>query len=489
MIIKTNQDEIATYLKDASNFQGRAKILFIPENSFELREAIVLCNSKKTPVTIYGAGTGLTGAVCPLGGAIISMERMKKIKIDKKQKYAICEPGVTLNELQQELAAYGLFYPPNPTETNSSIGGNAATNASGSRTLKYGATRDFIISAEIILINGDKLKLERGIDKANGIELELIADSGISYSFSIPDIFIPDLKHNAGYFLKSDMDAIDLFIGSEGTLGVFSEIVLRLTDLPESVFSGLVFFENDKEMLDFVEKTKKNIINNKKLDYKDNSDFCPRLLEYFDGRSLIYLRNSSKEMPEKANSAIWFEQEYTSSNENVILESFSQLVYEHTLLADKTIMANDNKSIEKLRTLRHELPLAVNERLVRENLRKFGTDTAVTDENFREYFFCVKDLIAETGLDYYIFGHIGNNHIHSNLFAKSENDKLIAQEYYNKCIKKALELGGTVSAEHGIGKIKKEFLLQMYGKEIIEKMKEIKSVFDPDFLLGRGNLF
>ncbi len=489
MIVKKNKEELLSYLKDASNIEGSADILYIPENKEELKECLAECSRKKIPVTLSGAGTGLTAGRTPYGGAVISTEKLKKILINKSRKTALVQPGVFVSELQEKAGENGLFYPPNPTEINSSLGGNAATNASGSRTLKYGSTRDFILSAEVILMSGESLFLQRGRDKANGRELILKSEKN-EYKIEYPDIHIPELKHAAGYFLKPDMDALDLFIGSEGTLGVFSEMELKLIEKPENLMSGFVFFQDENRLLDFAAQAGNGLKSNFHLHYIDINDTAPRVLEYFDRNSLNFIQKSNPGIPADACGAIWFEQEYASEYEEELLEKWSVLIYKNTPLADDTWLAlGAEKNREKIRELRHSLPLAVNERLVLKNLKKIGTDTAVPDENFRSYFFFLHNEIKRTGLDYYIFGHIGNCHVHANVFAGTEDEIALGKKFYKKSIDKALEMNGTISAEHGIGKIKKEYLRQMYSGGVIEKMSGIKRGLDPDFLLGRGNLF
>jgi D-lactate dehydrogenase (cytochrome) len=237
MLIKTDADMIAPYLSDASNMQGgSADEVIIPETQDELREAIVRCAQTSTPMTIAGNGTGLAGARVPFGGAVISTERLNAIvSIDPATQRGITEPGVILRDFQAAVQAASMLYPPDPTENGCAMGGTVAANSSGARTFKYGATRAFVERLRVFLADGEELQLRRGEVKARGNDLTLRSTSGKTYALTLPPVQMPDIKHAAGYFVKPDMDAIDLFIGSEGTLGAIAEIETRLIPEPERI--------------------------------------------------------------------------------------------------------------------------------------------------------------------------------------------------------------------------------------------------------------
>ena len=177
MIKKTDQEQIQNYLFDASNTKGYCDEVFFPENENDVKEVFKSNSQNKTPVTISGNRTGLTGAAVPYGGVVISTEKLNKI-INLSDNLVIVEPGVILSDLQKYLNEKGFFYPPDPTETSCFIGGTVATNASGARTFKFGATRNFVQSLEIILVNGNKINLDRGNTFARDNQLELQDESG-----------------------------------------------------------------------------------------------------------------------------------------------------------------------------------------------------------------------------------------------------------------------------------------------------------------------
>jgi D-lactate dehydrogenase (cytochrome) len=488
MIIKTSQDEIQNYLVDASNYKGNCSGVYIPENIEEISQILFEADAEKTCVTISGNGTGLAGGRVPHEGIVISTEKLNRIiEINKNEMYAIVEPGVLLSGFQTIIKEYGLLYPPDPTERNCFIGATAATNASGEKTFKYGATRDYILALDIILPNGDLLKLERGKQKADGHNLSLPSESDKDYRIELPDYKMPDTKNASGYFCKKNMDAIDLFIGSEGTLGVIAKIKLKLVPLPEKIISCVIFFEDELDALSFTERAKKISIENRIN--KANNSLDALALEFLDENSLKFLQHEYKQIPANSKAAVWFEQEVTSGNEDFLLEGWLKLIAEHKGNEETAWFALNEKDKKEIEEFRHALSWKVNEYISKNNFRKLGTDVAVPDNDFREFYFFSKKIVEENRLNYLVYGHFGNSHMHLNMLPRSEEEYKTGKNVYNIICQKAVQLGGTVSAEHGIGKLKTEHLLNMYGKETIEKMKSIKKIFDPNFILGRGNIF
>ena len=491
MQVKTQTDDIQNYLTDASNMQGgTAERLFIPETADEIAEILRDANATKTPVTISGARTGTVGGAIPFGGYVISLERLNKIKsIDKEARTAVVEPGVILADLQKAVEAEGLFYPPDPTEWTCQIGGTVATNASGARSFKYGATRGFVQGLKIILADGDELNVTRGeAVAANGKIISLTSGQGKKIDVAVPSYERPDVRKNvSGYFNSQPLDAIDLFIGSEGTLGVITEIELSLLPKPEGFFSGIVFFESGAELLAFVEEARAISFANRKSQISNSFDAT--LIEYFDDRALKFISEKFPETPADAAGAIFFEQETKAENEDILLDAWNQLLEKHNADLERSWFTTNEQDREKMREFRHALPVSVNERIAKYKLRKVGTDMAVPDENFPAFLRFYKQTLDASGLEYVIFGHIGDCHLHANMIPKDADEAAEAQHIYGRCVAQAVMLGGTVSAEHGIGKLKRKYLSAMMGERYLNEMAEIKRLFDANGILGRGNIF
>jgi D-lactate dehydrogenase (cytochrome) len=497
MQVKTQTDELQNYLTDASNIKGgHAEKLFIPETAKELATVLREANAKSIPVTISGARTGTVGGAIPFGGILISLEKLNIIKeINHEKSVVVVECGVLLTDLQKELERRNLFYPPDPTEWSCQIGGTVATNASGAKSFKYGATRTFVQKLEIVLPSGEFLDLKRSEIFAENGFIKLQTRAGKTIRVKVPTYFQPKTRKNAaGYFSSPDTDAIDLFIGSEGTLGVITEIELKILPKPESFLSGIVFFKNEKNLLDFVDEakvisfeTRQNIFQNPKSKIQNKIDAT--LLEYFDNNSLNFIREKFPETPENMAGAIFFEQETDAESEDTLFESWNALLEKHNADLESSWFTTTESDLYKMREFRHALPVSVNERIVRYKQRKIGTDMAVPDENFASFLKFYKQKLDESALDYVIFGHIGDCHLHANILPKNEAEAARAKNLYGRFVAQAVMLGGTISAEHGIGKLKKHYLHVMFGERFLNEMAELKRAFDPNGILGRGNMF
>lgn len=491
MQVKTQREDLENYLTDASNMQGgNAERLFIPETAGEIAEILRQANEKGIAVTVSGARTGTVGGAIPLGGYVMSMERLNKIvEIDNERRIAVVQPGVILGDLQRAVEAEGLFYPPDPTEWSCQIGGTVATNASGARSFKYGATREYVNRIKVVFANGDETSISRGQFVANGDNnLTVRTNNGASITFKTPTYERPKVRKNvSGYFNAQPLDAIDLFIGSEGTLGVITEIELRLLEKPESFFSGIVFFENGGDLLDLVGSAKERSFETRTKEASGHA-IDAALIEYFDGNALKFISEKFPETPAAAG-AIFFEQETTAGNEDALLEQWNELFEKHNADLERSWFTTNEQDLAKMRDFRHALPVTVNERIAKYKQRKVGTDMAVPDENFPAFLRFYKETLDASGLECVIFGHIGDCHLHANMIPKTPDEAENARHIYGRCVAQAIMLGGTVSAEHGIGKLKRKYLAAMMGERYLIEMAEIKRAFDPNGILGRGNMF
>jgi D-lactate dehydrogenase (cytochrome) len=460
MQIKSSPDEIQSFLSDASFMRdGHADRVVLPESIEEVAEVLAAANRDHTPVTVSGAGTGTVGGRVPFGGIVLATDRLNRIKRIEKDR-AVAEAGVILADFQRAVDQKGLLYPPDPTERGCFLGGTVATNASGARTFKYGPTRNYVERLKLVLASGEVLDLRRG-DKIPKIPL--------------PHYRPPAIRKNAtGYFVAPDMDALDLFIGSEGTLAVICEIETRLIPKPQGLLSGVVFFANQADVLALV------------ADARATLD--ARALEFFDNESLNFLREKYPEIPPGAVGAIFFEQETTNETEESILNDWLVLLDRHHAFPDSWFATNEQDQA-RLREFRHQLPVLMNEWFAHYRQRKVSTDMSVPDEAFPGLFRLYQDTLRSSGLRYTIFGHIGDNHVHVNILPRDETEGARARELYVEFLKYAASVGGTLSAEHGVGKLKRDYLRLFYTDDQLREMATLKKTFDPKGILGRGNIF
>lgn len=471
MIRKTDPAAIAPYLKDASNFmRGRAAEVVIPETREELAAFL---KSNDQPITIAGSGTGLTASRIPLAGRVVSLEKFNQLQ-NPKDGFITCGPAVLLKDLQAKLKGTGWFYPPNPTETLASMGGTLATNASGSRSHKWGSTRNFVQAVDILLVDGRAARIQRG----QSINAPLEFDDGSQVSFPALDYASPKCKNAAGYYVQPDMDWLDLFVGSDGTLCLFAEIVLRLEAAPADFLTGILFLESEESCWRLVDRLKN----------AGRASVSPCALEYFDRHSLERLRPGYPGIPRGAQAALYFEQDVNDEgHRDQCLEAWYEFLEEQDVSLDDSWLAQSEKDLLKFQEFRHQAPLIINEENSREGRVKLGTDMAVGDSHFFGMMRFYQRTLDEAKIPYVIFGHIGDNHLHVNLLpAKEDVDR--AHALYGRWVDQILDWGGTVSAEHGIGKLKKTFYHKMVGPQALKDLWRIKRLFDPDGLLGAGNL-
>ncbi|MEI7748502.1 MAG: FAD-binding oxidoreductase [Chlorobiaceae bacterium] len=484
MIYKDDPASIRGFLEDTSNVKsGHTPGVFFPETLDELSELIKGAVTMHRRFTIAGNGTGTTGGRIPFGDYVISMQKLDRI--GEPVPYATdkasltVQSGALLDTVQKKAEQSGWFYPPDPTEKLCFIGGTIANNSSGARSFKYGATRKHISRILVVLPQGDVLDLSRGsfmADKDGIFHLNLPFAGEITFQraqYSMPETS----KHNAGYFSEEGMDLIDLFIGSEGTLCIIVEADLMLIPLPKNIISSLVYFRDLDDLFRF----------NRLLKDREHA-ILPRAIEFFDKNSLTFLAEQYPEVPAGSEGAIFFEQETTPETEDNDLEKLLEEMEICNAMSDQSWMALDRYDQAKLREFRHTLPLLVNDWLSKQQESKISTDMAVPEGRFRELFDFYRSTCEKQGFVYIIFGHIGNGHVHLNILPRNREEFLQAKSLYRKFIGKALALGGTLSAEHGIGKLKAEYLVEMYHESGIREMVRIKKCLDPFLVLNIGNI-
>jgi FAD/FMN-containing dehydrogenase len=451
-------DAASAYLEDASGFRGFADEVFTPPDEAGIAEVMRRASASGTPVTIAGAGTGVTGARVARGGWVLSLEKLNRLAIGEGS--AVAGAGVLLRDLHAAAARTGQFYPPDPTETAASVGGTIATNASGSRSFRYGDTRRHVLRLRVVLAGGRVLEVRRG---------ERV-------DFDVSEIPIPKTtKHTAGYFLRPGMDWVDLFVGSEGTLGVVTEAGLLLRRQPAALLAGVVFFPDDDGAVAAVERWR--------------STSQARMLEYFDRPSLDLLRGRFPEVPGQAGAAILFEQELGWEDDPEV-ERWEERLESSGALLGASWFAVSAPDRERLRRFRHTLPELVNDTVRRNGFLKMGSDYAVPPVRNREMLrYYRTELEREFAGRYVIFGHIGDAHVHVNILPGSEAEYERAETLMVEFARQAVALGGTVSAEHGLGKRKAHLLAIQYAQEHLEAMRAVKRRLDPQWLLGRGTLW
>jgi D-lactate dehydrogenase (cytochrome) len=474
--LKIISAENSKFQRDESNYiSGRAFDVLIPSNAAEISGLL----KQKRKLTVYGAGTGITGgAVASVSGDALSMEKFDSLTIDVVNMTAKAGAAVSLKALQDEASKFGLWYPAESTERSATVGGNIATNAWGTRSFRHGSVRDYIRSITAVLPSGDVIKINRGETRADGLILDFDAGFGRA-QFRLMDLASYfSFKNSSGYFMKKDMDLIDLFIGSEGTLGVVTQAEIKLLNRPKGMTAFMAVFDNKNNALNFAAILKAGRVK-----------LPPESIEYFDGGATELLHKKFRKV--KPGSHIIFT-EFSYDNED---EKDASMMHIDDMLTGPEIGIPDvfvSDSLDKkdfVWQIREAAPQLVNEYVVKKRLRKLATDFAVDDGRAAELMALYENVLAYSGVNRVIFGHIGNNNLHINFLPENDAQYLEAKSAYISLVKGVKALGGTISAEHGVGKTKKDYFAMSLSDEMITAMKNIKKGFDPENLLNPGNIF
>lgn len=479
--------------------------VYFPRSTVEVQELLREANAAGASVTISGAGTGITGGrVATGGGWELATEDLRKpdelagecitlehygrtfsLGVDRDRREAWVPAGVPLDVLERMLPE-GLFYPPDPTERTALLGATVATNASGARSFHYGATRRWVQGLTVVLPNGDRLRVERGQVRASAGELRFCGQLGEEYRLPLPRYCSPEIKNASALYCRPNMDLLDLFIGSEGLLGVITEVHLRLAELPAPRVGELAFFEAEAQALDFADTLRA-------------ANRAGRLtvlaLEYFDAASLRFMTHPVLE-GKAFGGAVFVELAGDVEQLDPLLEALEV----HGMVADW--FADTPADLVEQREFRHSLPESINSYVRQRGSQKMGTDFVTPPERFREllasYHAAGQRFMAEfprPGEHYVMFGHLGDYHLHVNFLTQDEAELTLVRQLYTDLARQAVTLGGVISGEHGVGKKtvlvegrRVPYLELMLGSEGLRDIARLKRALDAKLVLNLGNM-
>jgi D-lactate dehydrogenase (cytochrome) len=492
MIIKEDKDVIQNYFEDNSGVRGsNADFVAIVENEEEIPVFLKEMSDKKVPVTVAGALTANTASALAFGGAVLSLERLNKIceikKIDNDYALIKVQAGARLSDIKSKTLSEGWLYPPDPTEKNAFIGGNIATNASGGRGFKFGATRDYVKALKVAFADGSTFFIERGRHFADKDGKIVFDTNKGKKEIILPKYILPKIKNAAGYYNYPQADLIDVFIGSEGTLCVFIEATLKLIPHFKEAFGGIIFFDDRNKAYKFVEKIKN--ISKKTKSENLKTSISAMSLEYLDKNALFLVKDVYPIIPTDAEAGIMFEQDVYNGTFDILMEQWTTEIESSAISLEKVWVASNISEMEKFRVFRHKIPEKVNEIVKKNKVPKVGTDFAVPEGKLTEIVdFCEQEF-KKAGVFNLTFGHIGENHLHANIVSADEQEYSECRQMYVRIAQKVVELGGTVSAEHGIGKLRHIFLEKMLKEEGFKELAKFKKLLDRNGILGVDNIF
>ena len=441
--VLTTPEDLAVYGYDGTFQEARPEVVVLPETTEHISQIVKLAAATRTPIVPRGMGSGLTAGSVPLppGGMVLSLTRMNHIlEIDEQNATVHAEAGMVTAELQAAVEKHGLFYPPDPSSIrHSTIGGNVACNAGGPRCLKYGVTGDYVLGLTVVLADGRILK-------TGG----------------------KPIKDVTGYDLNG------LFTGSEGTLGVVSEVLLRLIAKPRYAKTALAEFAS----LDSASRTVNAILT---------AGIVPASLELMDQTAIICIEEAMHlGLNTEVEASLIIETDGT--DETTVqreIEACVRVCQESPGVSVK--MAQNEAERSALWKARRSMAPA----LARKAPNKLGEDITVPRSAIPEVVQRLRQISARYGLPVVIFGHAGDGNLHPNiLFDKRQADQWTrVEQMVGEIFAAALAVGGTLSGEHGVGVLKRPYLERALGTTSIEVQRSIKQALDPQNILNPGKIF
>jgi len=440
--VKSSTAQLLAYSYDATaNFQRMPDVVLSPANTQQVVEIVKVCDTYKIPIIPRGSGTNLAAGTVPFdGGVILLFNRMNQIvECDKENLTITVQPGVITQEICNYVEPLGFFYPPDPSSMKiSTIGGNVSENSGGLRGLKYGVTKDYVKGLEVVLPNGQVLK--------TGGKLA---------------------KDVAGYDLTA------LLVGAEGTLGVITEITLKLIPLPKSKMTSVAYFHS----LEDAAKTVSAIIANK---------IIPVTLEFLDKKTIVAIEHSMKiGLPTDVEAMLLFEQDGEFEQVEKDVREMTQIAEENG--AYVTQIAKDDLEANQIKTARRVALSALSKLRPTVILE----DATVPRSQIAEMVRRIHRIAEKYQVNIATFGHAGDGNLHPTCLTdvRDEEEMERVEEAFAEIFEAALDLGGTITGEHGVGEMKAPYLEWKVGKAGIQVMKGIKHAFDPNNIMNPGKIF
>jgi len=516
--VERDRDLIAEYLEDSSHFPGgHAAGIARPTSTADV--STLIQNAKR--ILPIGAQSSLTGGATPLGELVIVTDRLDRITSYNGTEIS-AQAGIPIEALQETLANRNAYYPPVPTFGGAFAGGVVSTNAAGAATFKYGTTRDWVNGLTVVLADGSILNLSRGeiISHPDGF-FELVNQNG-TFRIPVPSYKLPNVpKCSAGYFADKEMDLIDLFIGSEGTLGIITEIRFKvITPCPTTV---LVWLTLPKTTTAF--SILQQLREESQFTWKshDSRGLDVAAIEHIDRHSLDLLRAEKMDqkfsisIPEDTEVSLLVQLEVPPDSLKIPSDAYNQVGEALSATAPDTplvrlcrllsaagvlerteiVLPQDHRRKNELFRFREAVPEIINRRIkiaqqkVDSRIKKIAADMIVPFSLLRESIELFEHEFRKRNLEFAIWGHISDANLHPNVIPRNLDDVHQGEDAVLECGKKIVALGGCPLAEHGVGRntVKQTLLKILYGHAGIQQMRNVKKVLDPLGKLSPGVLF
>jgi D-lactate dehydrogenase (cytochrome) len=462
-----------------------------PETAAEIA-ALVASTPSLLPI---GAQSSLTGGATPRGEVIVATRGLTGVTFESRTAVRV-GAGVPLVDLQRELVTHRLYYPPVPTFDGAFVGGTIATNAAGATTFKYGSTRSWVEAMTVVLADGATVTIHRGETSASADgSFELLYPSGRVIHVPVPTYRMPDVpKLSAGYYARPGMDLIDLFIGSEGTLGIIVEATLRVIPLPRRTFA-LVTCDSEAQALRLTAALRQEA----SLSWRGDGPLDVAAVEYIDDRSLAHVPDEAFvrtgiPRPDRT-SVLVLAQLDIADDHTAALARLAEVLAACEVPGDPLMaLPGDQGASARLVGLREAVPAAINgliaraKALVHANLEKTAGDFIVPFDRLDASLMLYRETFERYGLDYAVWGHLSDGNLHPNVVPRSLDDMHHGRRALLEIARGVVALGGAPLAEHGVGRslLKQQMLRELYGESGLDQMRAVKRALDPSWKLAPG---
>jgi len=439
----TDPIDLISHSIDPGRIKGHVDAVVRAENVNDVIATVKFCRKHKIPLTPQGALSSLTGSAVPFGGIVLDLQKMCKIEeISIEDSYVVVEPGLRVDELNEEMKKHGFYFPVDPTSSAvATISGAIASGAGGIRGAKFGTVRDWTLGLDVVIGTGDLIK-----------------------------IGCRTVKCRQGY------DLTRLFVGSEGTLGVIVKAILQIHPIPEAVNRVVAFFSDYRDGVRAVREIKKAKIVPLAMEFMDKAtmDLVSKFVEF--------------DVPSKSEFALIVDVDAPKESISRISEEVERILRRCGAVITSSDLSQ--KEIEKVFVMRKSATSTI---IKESRLASFSEDVTVPPSKLPELMAEIYKIKEKYNIKLFVFGHIADGNIHPRVAINSEEDFEKAKKVFREIGVKAIEMGGTTSGEHGIGIMKKDLLkyeFESRGSPIaLEIMRKIKRIFDPDNIMNPGKVF
>ena len=485
--ITLDKDIINGFNHDSSNIEGYAEALCRPKTTLECSIVFKLCSLLKIPITISAGRTNLTGSATPMGGIILSITQMNSISnIDIPNKKITSSPGVYLEDLRNYVideSNQKLIFPVDPTSRKEAmVGGSISCNASGFTPGEKGAMRYWVGGLELILSNGEIIKANRGEYISKDGQFIITHSNGDKSKVLVPTYERVEIKNASGPFSASNgtMDLIDLIVGSEGLFCCISKATLNLQDRPSDYLNLFIKLKDEGDALKLYSDFSHSLLG----DMSSLSGF-----EYFGENCSSYMVHQEYLFDQDFRVGVYVQIPVYNEDIDCVIERWYNILinFEYITKDEQILSLNEPRNWKTFFEARHSIPVNALQKAKEYKIKSIITDTIVPPSSFSEFICETHKLIKNHSIDYLLFGHLGDCHLHFHLIPNLNNEK-DAINCYRRIIQLSSKLNGVYSAEHGTGKRKKQDFIECYGKVAADQVKKCKEGFDPYFLLNSGNV-